>query len=444
MKKSTPTVFRTLVILTLFSSTLMGQSYFNMLMIDQLNSNHSKDLALSGSNTAEYSSPFNTFNNPANQGQFKGIRISAGVTAVSLNENRSYPAIDQFGDRVTDNIYVISRGLQTGFSGGLTWGTGKIGISLASMPYLTPAFFFQEEIRGSLYPPNLNRDPLIGYHHIEQSGVIQGTGASVASSFGSLSVGGGYRLLHGVSLESQFGVSVLNDADTAALASGTTFLKTESWKLDNSPLVMNLGVYKDLGMHWRVSASYQSGFTLESKRQGAIPMFDSTMAYPVIAWNADTLTLSTDIPGKLEFGFRLRPSNPLPTSVFVSIAYQDWSSYSLTYADSLSDGSRSFSYPMQETFTISGGVEHWISEHVPFRAGFSWVESPLADKLAQSRFSAGSGWVSGPFQFDIAVQLSSIQYTFTDIFIPTGLTPNSFENVNETKTNYSLSVSYSL
>ncbi|MCF7824558.1 MAG: outer membrane protein transport protein [Candidatus Marinimicrobia bacterium] len=445
MKNSINLLFRTLTLLLTLSTALMGQSYFNALFIDQLNTNNAEDMALSGANTSGYSSPFNTFNNPANQGQFKGLSVTGSVAALATNENRSYPAIDQFGDRVTDNIYVVSRGLQSTYSAGISWGTGKLGVSMASTPFLTPAFFFKEEIRGSLYPPNVNRDPLIGYHHVEQTGVIQGTGASLASSFGSLLLGAGVRILHGIGLESQFGVSVINDADTSALASGTTFLKTETWSLDNSPLVINLGVIKDLNLHWRVSASYQSKYTLESQRQSAIPTWDSTLVYgPLLSWNADSLLLTTEIPAKFEVGLRMRPSNPLPTSVYISIAYQDWSQYSLSYGDSLADGTKIFDYPMQETFTISGGVEHWVTEHVPFRAGFSWIESPLADKLAQSRFSAGSGWVSGPFQFDIAVQLSTIQYTFTDIFTPTGLTPNVWENVRETNTNYSFSVSYKL
>ncbi len=444
MKKFKTTLFNVLVLILTLSSSAIGQSYFNTLLMNQLSSGYSHDLALAGANTSEFSGPGNTFNNPANQSEFKGLQIVNSVMSMGMNENRSYPAIDQFGDVVTDNVYVVSRGSQQAYSMGVSWGTGKLGASFASAPFVTPAFFYKEEIRGSLYPPNVNRDPLIGYHHMEQSGIIQGTGVSTATAFGSWSVGVGLRMLHGIGLENQFGVTVLNSVDTSAMAAGTTFLQTEDWSLDNTPVVVNLGIIKDLGMHWRVSASYQTGYTLESTRQGAIPVFDAALAYPVIAWSADTLGLVSKMPAKLEAGLRMKPSNPLPTSVFISIAYQDWSGYSTSYSDSLADGSTSFEYPMQETFTINGGVEHWISEQVPFRAGFSWIESPLAHQLAQSRFSAGSGWVNGPLQFDVAMQLSSIQYSFKDLFTPVGLTANDREHIRETNTTYSFTVSYSL
>jgi len=422
----------------------MGQSYFNALLMNQLTAGQSRDLALSGANTSEYSGPMNTFNNPANQGGNIGIQVSGSMFAMGMNENRSYAAIDQFGDRVTDNIYVVSKGSQQGYSSGIAWGSGKLGVSLATMPFVTPAFFYKEEIRGSLYPPNVNRDPLVGYHHIEQSGVIQGSGVSAATTLGSWSVGGSFRLLHGINLENQFGVTVLDSIDTSALASGTTYLQTEEWSLDNSPVVINLGVIKDLGMHWRVSASYQTPYSLESTRQGAIPVFDPTMDLPELAWSSDTLGLISDIPAKLEVGLRMKPSNPLPTSVFVSVIYQDWSDYSVSYHDSLTDGTTTFGYPMQEAFTISGGIEHWVSDQVPFRAGFSWIESPLADELAVSQFSAGSGWTSGPLQFDIALQLSSLRYSFVDLFTPVGLSSNPSEYVRETNTTYSFTMSYSL
>ncbi len=444
MKNLTTAISRLLTLTLVISSTAMGQSYFNALLMNELSTGHGRDMALSGANTSDYSGPLNTLNNPANQGGFKGVLLSGGLMIMGMNENRSYPAIDQFGDRVTDNVYVVSRGYQPAYSGGVSWGIDKLGVSLVTVPFVTPAFFYKEEIRGSLYPPNVNRDPLIGYHHIEQTGVIQKTGASFASAFGSWSIGGGIQVLHGIDLENKFGVSVIDSNDVSALASETTFLQHETWSLNKSPVVFNLGIIKDLGMHWRISASYQSGVNLESTRQGAIPLFDTTMAYPLVSWTSDTLMLDTEIPGKFEIGLRMKPSNPLPTSVYISVAYQDWSQYSVSYVDSLSDGTNSLNYPMQETFTISGGVEHWVSDQVPFRAGFSWIESPLADELAQSRFSAGSGWVSGPLQFDIAMQISSVQYSFVDIFTPVELTANDREFVRETNTTYSFTVSYSL
>jgi len=260
----------------------------------------------------------------------------------------------------------------------------------------------------------------------------------------SWSFGAGLRLLHGIGLENEYGVSVLNDIDTVALASGTTFYHEESWSPENTPLIVNLGLTKDLGLHWRLSASYQSGFSMETNRQGGIPSYDSTAVYPLLNWAADTLGMTTSIPARLEFGLRMRPVNPLPTSIYVSIVYQDWSQYSVTYTDSPLDCSMTFNYPLQETFTINGGVEHWVSDQVPFRAGFSWIESPLADALTQTRFSAGSGWVSGPLRFDVAVQLSAVNYNFSDIFTPVGLTPNATEHVRETDTNYSITVSYDL
>jgi len=444
MKKNRMQPMNVFIVMLALTTSGFGQSYFNSLLLNQIPSGHSQDMALSGANVSEYSGPSNTFNNPANQSHFSGLQVVGSIMAMGMNENRSYPAIDQFQDVVTENIYVVSRGSQQAYSGGITWGTGKLGVSLVTMPFVTPAFFYKEEIRGSLYPPNINRDPLLGYHHMERSGVIQASGASFATSFGSWSIGAGLRFLHGISLENQYGVSVLNPLDSSALASGTTFLQTETWSLENLPVVVNLGVIKDLGDHWRMSASIQPGYSMESTQLSAIPTFNETSAYPEISWLSDSVRISTQVPAKYEIGLRMKPSNPLPTTVHIVLGYQNWSLTEVTYSDTLTSGDSSFDYPMQEALTISGGVEHWVSDFVPFRAGFSWIESPLAHELAQSRFSVGSGWVSGPLRFDIAMQLSSIQYSFSDLFTPVGLTANDVENVRETNTTYSFTLSYSL
>ncbi|MCF6237785.1 MAG: hypothetical protein L3J79_03065 [Candidatus Marinimicrobia bacterium] len=430
--------------LLLLSSTLYAQSYFNPLLMNQLGLSHSRDVALSGANSSDYSTAMNTFSNPANQAGFVGLKLSGSFGAITTNENRSFPAIDQFGDVVANNIYVVSKGLQNTFSGGATWGRGPLSISLASTPFLTPAFTFKEEIRGSLYSPNINRDPLVGYHYMNQAGVIQASGASFGSSFGSWSLGLGVRALHGVGLENEYGISVLDSADVSALAAGSSLLETESWGLDNSPLLVNMGVIKDFGLHWRISGSYQTAYSIESTRRSALPLYSNTLALPFVTWVSDSVKSTINIPARLELGLRMKPSNSLPTSVYVSLAYQDWTQYEVTYGDSLLNASFPFDNAMQEAFTLSGGVEHWVNENVPFRAGFTWAESPIDRDLSQAIISGGSGWKSGPLQFDVAVQLSSVGYRYIDIFVPVDMAPNAYENVRESKTNYSISVSYSL
>lgn len=439
-----PTRIFSMAMLLLLSSTLFAQSYFNPLLMNQLGLSHSRDVALSGANTSDYSSAMSTFSNPANQAGFIGLKLSGSFGAITTNENRSFPAIDQFGDVVTNNIYVVSKGMQNTFSGGATWGDGSFALSIASNPFITPAFFFKEEIRGSLYSPNINRDPLIGYHNIEQSGVLQATGFSYGFNQDDLSFGAALRFLHGMELKNQMGISVIDNADTSALAGGTSMLMHEEWDIDNTPIVGQLGAILDLGMHWRVSASYQASYVLKSTRQGAIPMYDLTLGLPIVEWSSDSIGSTVNIPARLELGLRMKPSNSLPTSVYLSLAYQDWTQYEVSYGDSLMDADSPFDYPMQEAFTLSGGIEHWVNENVPFRAGFTWAESPLDRDLSQAVLSGGSGWKSGPLQFDVAVQLSSVGYKYYDIFIPVGMSPNAYENVRESKTNYSISVSYSL
>ncbi len=433
-----------IVLLLLLNTTLFAQSYFNPLLLNQLDMTHSRDVALSGANTSDYSSAMSTFSNPANQAGFKGLILSGSFGALTTNENRSYPAIDQFGDVVTNNIYVVSKGIQNTFSGGVTWGSGKLSASLASTPFLTPAFTFKEEIRGSLYSPNINRDPLVGYHHLNQSGVLQASGVSLGTSFGSWSTGLGLRMVNAVDLKNEYGISVLDSSDVSPLAAGESALETESWELDNTPLIVNVGLIKDFGLHWRFSASFQTAYTLESTRQGAIPLYDSELDLPILEWASDSLGTIVNIPARLELGLRMKPSNSLPTSVYVSLAYQDWTQYELSYSDSIIQADTPFEFPMQEAFTISGGIEHWVNDNVPFRAGFRWSESPLDSELSMAVLSGGSGWKSGPLQFDVAVQLSSLAYRYYDIFVPVDMSANTYENVRESKTNYSISVSYSL
>lgn len=433
-----------LLTLLLMSVTLNAQSYFNPLLIDQMGLSHSRDVGLSGANTSDFSTAMNTFSNPANQAGFVGLKLSGSFAAIAINESRSYPAIDQFGDVVTNNIYVVSKGLQNAISAGATWGVGQMTLSFASTPFLTPSFSFKEEIRGSLYSPNINRDPLVGYHYMNQAGIIQSTGASVGSGFGSWAVGFGLRMLHGIGLENEYGISVLDSADVSPLAAGESMLETEAWDLDSTPLLINLGVTKDLGLHWRLSASYQGAYTIESTRRSALPFYSSTLTLPFIEWTTDSVKSSISIPARLELGLRMKPSNSLPTSVYVSLAYQDWSQYEVTYDDSLLNSAYPFENALQEAFALSGGIEHWVNENVPFRAGFTWAESPIDRDLSQAVISGGSGWRSGPLEFDVAVQLSSVGYRYFDIFVPVGMSANSYENVRESKTSYSISVSYSL
>ena len=97
----------------------------------------------------------------------------------------------------------------------------------------------------------------------------------------------------------------------------------------------------------------------------------------------------------------------------------------------------------QSVFGVSFGVEHWILNKTPFRFGFVYSESPLGSEFEITKVSIGSGWVYDNISIDVAAIFGSIEYMYTDLFVPLSQESSVLERVNESNAVLKATIKYS-
>ena len=103
MNKKSYTSILSAITLIFLSISLQGQSYFNPLMLSELSLSHSRDVALAGANTSEYTTAMNTFTNPANQAGFTGLTLTGSFAAIATKRLLSTPPDRKYPTGTSDN-----------------------------------------------------------------------------------------------------------------------------------------------------------------------------------------------------------------------------------------------------------------------------------------------------------------------------------------------------
>ena len=426
------------IFITIFGINLiLGQGYFSTFFPVNNFSMDSRAMAMGGSD-------FGPKQNPAFGSFGKPFYVSFDISRRSYTEKRSFPVIDMFDDVVTQNVYVLNR---PAFSS-VSWAFGNdltkyfklpISLSISGAPFWDMRYEYSEEVRASLGPGVYNRDPVVGYHLVNIEGMIQSLKLGIAAKIGSkVRIGLSLESLYENSLSYESGVNVIDQDD--ALAADTTMIHNISLSIDGV-VRPSLGSIIDLKKHLSLGLSYKPSADIVFQTGGLLPIVNEKTQLPGISFSDSTSRYTISLPQDLALSMSARLDNPTKTIVTGRLSYLDWENHDTQTVNHASIDTVNFKY--QSTIGLSFGVEHWILNKTPFRFGFIYSESPLGSEFEITKVSIGSGWVYNNISVDVAAIFGSIEYMYTDLFVPEGQSISALERVNESNAVLKATIKYS-
>jgi len=417
---------------------ILGQGYFSTFFPVNNFSMDARAMAMGGAD-------FGSKQNPAFGSFGKPFYVLFDISRRSYTEKRSFPVIDMFDDVVTQNVYVLNR---PAFSS-VSWAFGNdltkyfklpISLSVSGSPFWDMRYEYSEEVRASLGPGVYNRDPVVGYHLVNIEGMIQSLKIGVAAKIESkVRIGLSLESLYENDLSFGYGVNVLENPDDA-LASDTTMMHDISLSIDGV-VRPSLGSIIDLKKHLSLGLSYKPSADIVFQTGGLVPIVDEKTQLPGISFIDSTSRYTISLPQELVLSMSASLDNPTKTIVTGRLSYLDWENHDTQTVNHASIDTVNFKY--QSTVGISFGVEHWILNKTPFRFGFIYSESPLGSEFEITKVSIGSGWVYNNISVDIAAIFGSIEYMYTDLFVPEGQSTSALERVNESNAVLKATIKYS-
>ena len=427
----------TIVIVMLNIVQLHGQSYFSTLLPINKYSMNARELAMGGSWHGHGKNPaFGVFDKPTS--------ISFDISRRSYTEKRSFPVIDMFEDVVTQNVYVLNR---PSF-GSVSWKINSditkyvklpLSLSLSGSPFWDMRYEYSEEIRASLGPGVYNRDPVVGYHLLNISGMIESLKFGLATKIGGkIKFGLAFESLYDNDLSYESGVNVLDQDD--ALASDTTMIHNYYLSIDRV-IRPSLGFVLNVRHNLELGLSLVSSSKVKFNTGGLVPIVNEKIQLPGFDFSDSTSSYTVSLPQQIGVSLAAHLDNPTKTIVSGGINFVDWQNHDSQVIKHAMIDTVDFKY--QSTVGISFGVEHWILNKTPFRFGFVYSESPLGDEFEITNVSIGSGWVYNNLSIDIAALFGSVEYMYTDLFTPQGQTASDLERVNESNAVLKATLTYS-
>ena len=427
----------TIVIVMLNIVQLHGQSYFSTLLPINKYSMNARELAMGGSWHSHGKNPaFGVFDKPTS--------ISFDISRRSYTEKRSFPVIDMFEDVVAQNVYVLNR---PSF-GSVSWKINSditkyvklpLSLSLSGSPFWDMRYEYSEEIRASLGPGVYNRDPVVGYHLLNISGMIESLKFGLATKIGGkIKFGLAFESLYDNDLSYESGVNVLDQDD--ALASDTTMIHNYYLSIDRV-IRPSLGFVLNVRHNLELGLSIVSSSKVKFNTGGLVPIVNEKIHLAGFDFSDSTSSYTVSLPQQIGVSLAAHLDNPTKTIVSGGINFVDWQNHDSQVIKHAMIDTVDFKY--QSTVGISFGVEHWILNKTPFRFGFVYSESPLGDEFEITNVSIGSGWVYNNLSIDIAALFGSVEYMYTDLFTPQGQTASDLERVNESNAVLKATLTYS-
>jgi hypothetical protein len=390
MKRTALLLFLTLI---LSAPAAYGQGFRN-LYGQQEQYFTPRNLGLGGAGLASETGVSALFLNPAlmaEQNNTYGFFAAAGYSG--NEEERSIRVYDTFDNYLADQIYAMhSSGEPTGagnFSWKLPWLKGfspVVGLGIARV--WTFGYEYREQLRDP-DPYASIRDALYGYNNIESAGNIYQTALAFAvKPLENLYVGLNMGILSGEITQKKW---------VSAVAENNPPF-TDSTLYDNTYSFDGLPFVGSLGLAWKADERFTFG---------AVFYWPYTMNFSGGYYY--------ESPLRIGFGVDYRARNINWARINFDVEYAAWSGVENKWSFG-SEGEISGNPDWRDTWTFKVGIEHLFHEAFPFRVGFNYRQIPQQKKINDFLITLGTGYVSGPFVFEISGGAGSKNYRQEDIF----------------------------
>ncbi len=386
----------TILIILATANLLSAYSVSNYVNGDQVNSLDARTAAMGDASTAKSTNLFSTTNNPANLSNLKGRFGFQLVNGFLRNaQQRSLPMYDSFDGFVGDAEYVQNENIFSEFGLGayINLPLDKINFTLATQykPYMNFDGKYEEEVRNNSNSDFNSYPPIIATNIIDSDGSINAISFLSSIKYKNYSLGFEVAKLTG---EQDYTNKIVwsDYATNAASIEGATLASYDfSFSRDFDGYYYQVGFQAELNRHTSLGLNFKPEFDIDYE----------------IADNDTSFTK----PASLRLGLFHSPRSFINSAINIDVEYVQWNSVNDIYDDQLN-------------YYI--GVEHKITNKLPFRMGFNYKTEynlteedniPVAEKITIPTFSAGTGIeILENLDLDLSISYSNRIYEALDLF----------------------------
>lgn len=324
-----------------------------------------------------------------------GLEITLSPALRNLEERRSFPIFDRFGDINQYGIYVINDNWNSLLQGGVQYHFGATPIpylkalAIGVFNEIDQRYNYEEDVRQNEFPD----DPL-ALNLIKFQGRLT-----------RYSLGAAFRVLENWSLGVQGGILSGNLEQTTAVSfvggSSKDYSRSSSRSLKNTPLVLSLGTTFQANPRLSVGGYLRLPYTVD---------YDVVESATGAALQSGSYRESHEYPYQLTLGLEYRSQQILQARLNVDLVYEWWSAVEYER-----DG-QALNPDYEDVFKIKTGIEHIFFNQIPFRVGVQYRTFFRDRRNTRLLFSAGSGFKGRSWEVSAAGGFSRLDYPYPDLF----------------------------
>lgn len=424
---NTITLTKSVIFCALFSvQVATAQSYFSPIIDDVPEGIFARQTALGFSQWGGAGSSVSLLSNPAllASTDAKHANFDGNVGGLSISEKRSFPVVDSFGDFLADNVYVVNKGMYPSVTAGLN-------VRLFDRLYLACRIDqsharhvdYNEEVRGAAASGTYLRDPLVGYNRIRNVGNLKNISCGAAfRPMKNLTLGGSVQWIGLSNIQDKYEIEVTLKSNY--LSSDETI--TYGNDVQTEPAIRGvIGASYKLFDRLNISLAYQTPYKIQYKSQ-TLEFFENPndALDSLVVDSLGVLTKSEyRYPQQIRLGFAFKPTNVVPTEIFLDLIYENWKSFDVKKTVAASANPADFprdlidlKFNMKNVWKVKFGVEHQLFSGVPLRFGYFYDPSSMDESLNRNWFTAGTGFRFGKMTVDISGAFTNSEYRAYDLF----------------------------
>ncbi|MDY0151303.1 MAG: hypothetical protein RBS43_03425 [Candidatus Cloacimonas sp.] len=386
-----------LLILLIVASALSAWSITDSYFGNRYGSFDARSYAMGSAGTYNDMRAFGIADNPANLTLMrKRVGFSVNSYIDRNQQDRSFPLYNSFDNYIDDAVYASNINNYDDFAGAVYYAYRMNNLSFGLGAYYKPLLNFEgdytEEIRNNrntdndLYPEKIAQNTIEGLGTLNQTGFAFSVGHELGD-YTSINLGFDYSLLDGdITREKTIRWSDYSINAVHALGAYNLPELTEKDDYNLNGEQMKIGLAMQVTPRFGFAATYIPKTTLVRKGN----YYFMRDAYRNTAMDSLNVDFEEDyiMPTELRFGIVYKPRNVMRTVFNMDIEYVMQSEIDERYSD---------------TVNFYAGVEHHITNRIPFRIGFQAVNSwffntEMADtlvvyhakKVLTPMFTAGS------------------------------------------------------
>ena len=439
------------LIFFLFINLFYAQSLYESSVGINSSSMSARSTALGSTAVITDISALSISSNPSNMitSNNLGLSIISSYKGTFIAERRGMVVKDYFGDYLAEADYVKNSSIINSLTFGANYNFQikdfDVSTGISIVPYNIFNYSYEEEVRGNLPSVDGNifsRDPLLGYHILNSTGNQKLYSIGHALKFDLMnivaSIGYGYNMLDQSTINEEVYVDTIVAEDNLELSLISPYsIDYKLNKVSFSSFGCNLK-FKQILFNFSFKDEFIINKTMSNESYVNLESYLSEFS---LLHGSNELALHYFFD---YFESKLLDKIYKPKTYNISLALLDASNQNFNFIINYEKNIYDTDYVLSNYERYSIGVEHFGFNNIPLRFGIQYMSSPFKPYISSSSVvSFGSGFnMNSNLTLDYAVDYKSINYMFPDLFPVEDESRPDLDVVNESETNFIITMSY--